>query len=93
MSNLKKTALFAAAVLISQTLTLSGASADSVCFVLREYDGKIALFQENESEPLAVYRTPINSLYPADKELLKDGIRVKSKSEISRLIEDLDLEN
>lgn len=92
MSNLKKTALFAAAVLISQTLTLSGASADAVCFVLREYDGKIALFQENEAVPLAVYETPLKSLYPADAQLLREGIRVKSESEISRLIEDLNLE-
>ena len=93
MSKLKKPALFAAALLTSQTLSLCSASANSVYFVLREYDGKIALFQENESEPLAVYKTPINSLYPADKELLRDGIRLKTEAEISRLIEDLDLEN
>ena len=66
--------------------------ANSACFVLREYEGKIALFQENEPQPIAVYDTPPDALYPADAELLREGIRVKSEGEITRLIEDLDLE-
>lgn len=80
-------ALFAA-----QTALLCGLSANSACFVLREHEGKIALFQENEPQPIAVYETPIDALYPADAELLREGIRVKSEGEITRLIEDLDLE-
>ena len=65
--------------------------ANSACFMLREYDGKIALFRENEQQPIAVYETP-KALYPADEELLREGIRVKSEGEITRLIEDLNLE-
>ena len=81
-----------AAILAVQTALLCGASANSACFVLREYDGKIALFRENEPQPIAVYETTLKSLYPADAELLREGIRVKSEDEITRLIEDLDLE-
>lgn len=84
--------LTAAVYLASQTITLAGAAADSVCFVLCEYEGKIALMEEGGSEPLAVYKTPISSLYPADAELLREGIRLKNRAEVSRLIEDLDLE-
>ena len=60
-------------------------------YLLREYDGKIALFRDSDPYPLAVYDTP-EGLYPADEELLREGIRLKSEGEITRLIEDLDLE-
>ncbi len=88
-----KNALLAAALLLcSQTITLASAQADSVCFVLREYDGRIALMEEGVDEPLAIYKTPISSLYPADAQLLKSGIRLESCTELSQLIEDLELE-
>lgn len=93
MKNFGKFAVLAAAFcLASQTITLAGASADAVCFVLREYNGKIALMEEGSEEPIAVYKTPISSLYPADAELLKEGIRLKNRAELTKLIEDLDLE-
>lgn len=88
----KMTVLTAAFCLASQTITLAGASADAVYFILCEYNGKIALMEEGGEEPIAVYKTPISSLYPADAELLREGIRLKNRGELSRLIEDLDLE-
>ncbi|MGN0679966.1 MAG: hypothetical protein ACI4JS_09915 [Oscillospiraceae bacterium] len=88
----KQTVLAAALLLFSQTITIARASADSVCFVLREYDGRIALMEEGESEPIAIYKTPISSLYPKDAELLREGIRLENCTELSQLIEDLELE-
>lgn len=61
-------------------------------YVLREWNGKIALLEEGAKEPLTVYNTNISSLYPADAELLREGIRVKTRYEVARLIEDLELE-
>lgn len=61
-------------------------------YVLREWNGKIALLEEGTEEPLTVYNTKISSLYPADAELLREGIRVKTRFEVARLIEDLELE-
>ena len=89
-----RTAVIASAILFSShIISMSCAAEDSVCFVLREYCGKIALFEEDlPQEPLAVYETPITSLYPADMELLREGIRLKSRAEVSRLIEDLGVE-
>lgn len=92
LKNRKQAILAASAVLISQTITLANASAESVCFVLGEYDGRIALLEEGNEEPLAIYNTPLSSLYPTDAELLKSGIRVENRTELLRLIEDLDLE-
>lgn len=93
MNNFKKNMAIAAVMLMTaQTIRLADASADAVCFVLKEYDGHIALMEEGVDEPLAVYKTPISSLYPSDAELIKKGVRLSSRAEISRLIEDLDLE-
>ena len=86
-------AVFVSALLLSlRVITLCGAAEDAVCFVLKEYGGKIALFSENTEEPLAVYDTPLTSLYPADIELLREGIRLRNRAEVARLIEDLGVE-
>ena len=92
MNNLRKSAAFlAVSALLSQTAAVY-AEADAVCFVLREYNGKIALFEEGNDEPLAVYKTSVDELFPADAELLREGIRLKNRAEVARLVEDLDLE-
>lgn len=92
LKSCKNAVLAAAVVLTSQVVSIANASADSVCFVLGEYDGRIALLEEGKNEPLAIYKTPIESLYPADADMLKSGIRVENRAELSKLIEDLDLE-
>lgn len=93
MRKFGRTAVIVSAFLFtSHIISLSGASEDAVCFVLREYDGRIALFSESADEPLAVYDTPLDSLYPADIELMREGIRLKNRAEVTRLIEDLGVE-
>lgn len=62
------------------------------CYILREYEGNIALFRENEETPVAVYRIPVGGINAADHELLREGIRLRSLSEVLRLLEDLDIE-
>lgn len=88
----KRTKRILAALIAAQTVFLCGASAEESCYVLKEYNGKIALFRENSPAPIAVYETPPSALYPADAAMLAEGIRVKTDSEIARLIEDLELE-
>ena len=51
------------------------------CYVLREYNGSVALFSDDG--------TDVN---PADAALLKEGIRLRGLTEVSRLLEDLDIE-
>lgn len=81
---------WAAAILaIAGTLVLS-----TGCFLLRESGGKIVVIDESrngDNEPLAVYNTPL-SLCPADAELLREGIRVKNRVEVTRIVEDLGIE-
>ena len=62
------------------------------CYILREHEGNIALFKEGEEEPIAVYSAPMESINPADQQLLKEGIRICGMTDVARLIEDLDLQ-
>lgn len=76
----------------SAEAALLSQSGGTVCFVLREENGKIALYKEDSPEPLAVYDAPPLGLCPADSELLREGIRLKTRAEVTRLIEDLGAE-
>lgn len=67
-------------------------AAELSCYVVREYDGGAALFKDGSDEPLAVYSLPAEALNPADMELLREGIRLRGLSEVSRLLEDLGIE-
>lgn len=62
------------------------------CYVLREYNGSVALFSDDGTEPIAQYSAPIADVNPADAALLKEGIRLRGLTEVSRLLEDLDIE-
>lgn len=92
---LRAAAIISAFALTSPAVTAGSARAEACsaeCFVLRETDGKIALYSEDSPEPLAVYGTPLSALYPVDMELLRAGIRLKTRAEVTRLIEDLGIE-
>lgn len=61
-------------------------------FIIKEYDGKVALFREGSDQPAAVYSTTIEQLNSADAYLLREGIRLRGMTEVSRLLEDLEVE-
>lgn len=87
-------AVFGALLFSAHIINLSAAAEDSVCFILREYEGKIALFDEDciDAEPLAVYNMPVTDLFPGDIALLREGVRLKNRSEVARLLADLGVE-
>ena len=62
------------------------------CYVIREYEGKIALFEDGGTEPLAVYSSDLSGLTASDALLLREGIRLRTMAEVSRLLEDLEIE-
>lgn len=61
-------------------------------YVLKEYNKSAALFEDGNAEPIAVYSTPLTMLNAADAELIREGIRLRGMDEVSRLLEDLDIE-
>lgn len=61
-------------------------------YVIREYNGDIALFKDGSDEPVAIYDLPAEGINAADYELLREGIRLQGLSDVTRLLEDLDIE-
>jgi len=61
-------------------------SAEISCYVLRAYNGSVALFKDGEDEPVEVYSTLLEEINPADAAQLAEGI-----SEVNRLLEDLEI--
>lgn len=71
---------------------VDGLSEQLSCYTIREYEGQIALFKDGSEQPVAVYSIPVEGINPADYELLREGIRLQNLSEVSRLLEDWDVE-
>ena len=61
---------------------------ENLTFIIKEYEGKVAVFKGQASEPLFISDVSINSLPLTDKEILEKGIEVTSERELNRLIED-----
>ena len=78
----------------SEVLAQAKQIADDItrCYVIREYEGKIALFEDGGTQPLAVYSSELSELTDADALLLREGIRLRTMTEVSRLLEDLEIE-
>lgn len=57
-------------------------------YLLKEFDKRVAVFARDENEPLFVSEVYVSELPKADRRLLKSGIPVGSKKELTRLLED-----
>ncbi|MDR1805285.1 MAG: hypothetical protein LBQ80_00735 [Clostridium sp.] len=57
-------------------------------YVLREYNGGLAVFTEQGGEPLEKYDVPVDSLPELDRELLREGLWANGREELRRLVED-----
>lgn len=57
-------------------------------FVVKELDGRIAVFRKGQDAPLEITDTAISSLPDFDKQQLKIGVYAANERELKRLIED-----
>lgn len=57
-------------------------------YVLREYGGKLAVFQEENDIPYKEFNIPVALLSDYDQEILKKGIYAETEEEVRKLIED-----
>ncbi len=57
-------------------------------YILKPYNGKLAIYKNSSSVPYKVYNIQIDTLPKTDIELLKNGISVKSEQELNKLIAD-----
>lgn len=59
-----------------------------VVYLLKEHNGKIAVFEQGADIPYKEFDINISTLSDYDKNLLKDGITADSREKIRQLIED-----
>ena len=60
-------------------------------FTVKEYNGKIAVFENGSSEPIKTIESPyIRDLPENDQILLAQGITVNGEAELNKLLEDYD---
>ena len=58
-------------------------------YVVREYDGVVAVFYSDSSKPIKVTQRYVKALPEKDRANLKEGIQVNDKEELRKLLEDL----
>lgn len=63
-------------------------SAQSARYRVAVYNGYVAVFAGEASEPFRVLETPLSALPEGDRKLLEAGISVDSDAELQRLLED-----
>ena len=57
-------------------------------YTLKEYHSKLAVFYGSSSLPIYITNVFVSELPKADRTALKNGISVKSRRELNRLMED-----
>ena len=57
-------------------------------YILREYNGRLALFIKGNSKPNTIFNVYTDNLPDMDKFKLKDGIEAENREELMQLIED-----
>ena len=57
-------------------------------FLLGIYEGKVALWKDNQKKPIKVFPYQASMLPEADQQRLRDGVHVESLSELYKLIQD-----
>ncbi|MGN0653784.1 MAG: BofC C-terminal domain-containing protein [Oscillospiraceae bacterium] len=68
--------------------TISAETYRSEIYILREYNGKLAVFNGDDDVPSEIFDVYINSFGEVDRNALYKGITAYSEEELSRLIED-----
>ncbi|BCI59847.1 BofC C-terminal domain-containing protein [Solibaculum mannosilyticum] len=80
--------LMGASMIGSSTQASPSSSAVTGGWVMRDYQGKIAVFQDGNDDPTQVLDIYVNSLPEHDQDLLESGIRIDDQKELQQLIED-----
>ena len=57
-------------------------------FTVKEYEGKIAVFKNDDSKPTTIYDSYISLLPESDRIRLQKGITVDNTNDLQKIIED-----
>ena len=58
--------------------------------ILKEYNGKVALYDSNNTTPVSVYDIYIDSLPERDRKSLTEGIKIESEIHLDKILQDYD---
>ena len=72
---------------LQQSPAPSAESAGPV-YLVREFEGSVAVFRFGEETPMQVLETPLSVLPEQDRLLLRDGIPVMTAEELASVLED-----
>lgn len=72
----------------SENSVTSSISENQTGYILTEYNGKLAVFHEGNSDPIEIFDITLDSLPQQDQELLTKGLKTSSKKELLLWIED-----
>ena len=68
---------------------VAAGDAENAEFILREYDGLVAVFAAGEKTPLTMTDIEVRTLREADRALLSSGLPAADRDEVLTLLEDL----
>ena len=57
-------------------------------YIVKEFKGKIAIFEKDKESPFRIIDTPVSNLPKIDQELLAQGIEIENEDDLDSLIED-----
>lgn len=78
---------------ISQTSSVNEISknvsqAEEPFYILKDYNGKIAVYSSTSDTPIEITNASITKLPKSDQQALKEGIKVSTRKDLDRLLED-----
>ena len=77
--------------LLPQNNPPSARSAAEQQYIVADWGGKVAVFENGKTEPVVVYDIYVHLLPENDIEILRRGIKVSSESQLQSCLEDLGL--
>ena len=73
-----------------ETASCLNESQPETCYVLRDYEGYVAIYVENDpSRPMTVTDIQVSTLRELDKKLLETGLKLYSREKLMMTLEDL----
>ncbi len=73
---------------VTQPLPQQSKEVEDYDYLLKEEEGKLAVFATGEQRPRKVFEVYVNTLPSYDQQLLKQGLPVKNYEELLKRLED-----
>lgn len=73
---------------IEASLNTSQNERPSYSYIIKEYNGKLAVFESGSDTPFRITDLDISVLPEADRKALQNGIKAANRKELNRILED-----